>query len=744
LNFNLLFFVRLFFRHIALLLIVPIVLAFLVFYFTKNQPKTYSSKTRIYTGIASGSSIEVLENQRFDFFATNTAFDNLINIIKARNTLEETGLQLFVQHMIIDGPDPKIISVEKYQQLMEIVPDSIKVLVVKGEHQKTLNNFQKVKNSNHENFIYKLLNLKHPDYSADNLLEKIVVKRISNSDLVEITYTSEDPGICQNTLNILCDVFVRSYADMKVNQSDAVVKYFNQQLVVSSERLAEAEDELLEFNRSNNIINYYEQTKHIASQKEHFEMEYQTVQMNNEAAKSVIKVLESRMSSRQKLQLASQDVLETRNKISEINIKIAMKSLNLQLDSLATVKAGKELAELQLQAEKLNEELRQALDTLYWVDNSIEGMPTNTILEDWLKNIIAYEGTNAQLIVLEQKKLEFRELYTLFAPLGATMKRLERKIDVAEKEYLSLLHSLSLAKLKQQNIELTSNLKMVDIPYFPIMPEPSKRKILVAVAGVMGFILVAFFILIFEFLDQNIKTSPRAQERTGLKVAAIFPKLSSKNKNIDYHYLQERAIDAIVRNVIFTSEIYKNQGNSSLNFFISTQNEEGKSFISSQLAKKLEVLGYKVLLLNYNVIEKNQVKHFESFPYKIDNQFYLISKISELSPELDDDIVGKYDFVFVEIPNIINSAFPVRLMEKSDHIYLVCRANRPWTEADQNNLTKFREIIKEPEPVVILNGVEIQEMETFLGDLPRRRSFLRRVVKNILRLRFFSKNNIAS
>jgi len=43
-----------------------------------------------------------------------------------------------------------------------------------------------------------------------------------------------------------------------------------------------------------------------------------------------------------------------------------------------------------------------------------------------------------------------------------------------------------------------------------------------------------------------------------------------------------------------------------------------------------------------------------------------------------------------------------------------------------------------------LNGVEVLEMETFLGDLPRKRSFLRRVVKNILRLRFFSKNNIAS
>ena len=153
------------------------------------------------------------------------------------------------------------------------------------------------------------------------ILGKIGVRRISNSDLVEIDYSSEDPGICQNTLVILSEVFVASYAEMKVNQSDAVVKYFNQQLVISSKRLSDAEDELLEFNRSNNIINYYEQTKHIASQKEHFEMEYQTVQMNYEATKSVIQVLESKMSSRQKLRVASEDVLELRNRISEKNNK---------------------------------------------------------------------------------------------------------------------------------------------------------------------------------------------------------------------------------------------------------------------------------------------------------------------------------------------------------------------------------------------------------------------------------------
>ncbi len=744
-NFNLLFFIRLFLRHIALLIAVPIILAVLVFYFTKGQPQKFTSKTKIYTGIASGSSIEVLENQRFDFFATNTAFDNLINIVKARNTIENVGLELFTQHMLLEIPDSKIISPQKYQSLMEIVPDSIKKLVVKGDYQKTLTNFRMAKESGHQNFVYKLINLKHADYSAEKILSKITVRRISNSDLVEISYESDDAGICQNTLLILSNVFVRLYAEMKVNQSDAVVKYFNEQLALSNKRLTEAEDELLDFNRSNNIINYYEQTKHIASQKEHFEMEYQGVQMRHEATKSVSQILESKMSSRQKLRVASEGVLEARNKISAVNIKIAMKSLNLGLDSVATVVAGKELAELQLEAERLNNDLRQAMDTLYWVDNDIDGLSTNSILEDWLKNIIEYEGTKAQLLVLEQKRIEFRELYTLFAPLGATMKRLERKIDVAEKEYLSLLHSLALAKLKQQNIELTSNLKMIDIPYFPIMPEASKRKILVAIAGIMGFVLVAFFILLLEFLDVNIKNARGVEDKIGLKVAGIFPRIETSNKKVDNDYIIDKATDAIVRHVVFSNEFTGNESNNpALNIFISTQKEEGKSFLCTLVSDRLIPLDYKVLLLSNSENLEVKSPEVDVVHYSITEKFYRVTSLEELVPELSTEKLAAYNFIFLEVPDLLNHAFPVKLFNKSEHIYLVTRANRPWSAADKNVIKTFTSIVKGPEPAIILNGVELQEMETIIGDLPRKRSMFRRILKNIIRLRFYSKNKVAS
>ena len=75
--------IRLLLKHKVLLISIPLLLAGLVILLT-NKPKfNYSSQTILYTGLASGSSIEM--DKKFNYLATNTAFDNLINIINSRN-----------------------------------------------------------------------------------------------------------------------------------------------------------------------------------------------------------------------------------------------------------------------------------------------------------------------------------------------------------------------------------------------------------------------------------------------------------------------------------------------------------------------------------------------------------------------------------------------------------------------------------------------------------------------------------
>jgi hypothetical protein len=73
---------------------------------------------------------------------------------------------------------------------------------------------------------------------------------------MKLTYTTDDPGICQQTLAIYNQVCTNNYKYIK-NRSDDVVKYFQGELEKARQKLKEAEDKLLEFNKRT-IINYYE------------------------------------------------------------------------------------------------------------------------------------------------------------------------------------------------------------------------------------------------------------------------------------------------------------------------------------------------------------------------------------------------------------------------------------------------------------------------------------------------------
>lgn len=742
-KFNLLFFIRILLRHLWLLIAAPILLASLVFFLTKNETKVYESKVRIFTGFASGSSIEL--NTRLDFKATNIAYDNLLNLIKSKTTLETVSLKLLAQHLSLDSAEVRTISKAKYDRLMEIVPEDVKQLVVKDDLDKTFKNLKEYKEASALNFINELLNLNHPDYGYQKILDRITIRRISSSDFIDISFQSEDAAICQNTLAILTDTFIKENAKIQQDQSDIVVKYFEDQLARTTTRLNTAEKELLEFNRDNLIMNYYEQSKLIAGRKETFELRYQTVFQNFHSSQAVLETLEAKMATHDQKRAQNATILGIRDSLSQVNYKISMNSLSLDMDSISKQKINRQNTELFKTRAELELALSQAIDTLFVVNNDKSGLASTSILKDWLQQAIIFEGSKAELAALDVKRLEFDEIYKTYAPLGAILKKLERKINIEEKEYLSLLHSLGLAKLKQQNGQLKANLTISEPPFFPIEPQPSKRMMLVIVAGMAGFVIVTFTVIVLEFLDGNINTAKRAESIVGLGVSSIYPVINPKDKAIDYDYLKNKAINAISRNIILNQ--FKASGGENkgpvVNMFFSTQENEGKSFLCRQLIEKLCELDYKILHVTYENDAANAPdSHYRQLTYEVSDRLYRLSNIEEFNPDGAIANFNTYDFVILELPSIIKNPFPVKLAALIDYTFMVTRANRPWSEADKNALMLFNQATTGPEPTIILNGVKVIEMETVIDEVPRKRSRLRRIIKKLVQFRFFTKQAI--
>lgn len=805
------------------MVLTPVVLAVLVFYLTRKPTYTYSSETTLYTGIASGSTVEM--DKSLSFFATNTAFDNLINVIKSRETQQDVAIRLLAQHLMLEKYDPKYISKQSFQSLRKITPDYITRLIVKngkavsasapaaseGEgifsfesldttnamfmqpatidkaaFEQTVKNLQACMAGSDTNFVYKLLYFNNPHYSI-KAISSVNVQRIASSDLVKLKYDSDDPGICQQTLVLLTEVCIKNYKLIKENRSDAIVKYFEYQLAQAAARLKVGEDKLLAFNEDNNIINYYEQSKAVAVVKEDLDVDYNNKRIKLAGLQAAIKRIEEKLNNQQLVTIKSESIIDKRNQLSNINSKIAVAE---------TMEYGKtidneQLVKLKTEAERLKDEIRKSVTDLYSYGNTTEGLPVSSLLNNWIANVIEYEDTKAGIGVLGDRIKEFQKQYAVYAPAGANIKRIEREISVSEQEFLEILHGLNLAKLKMQDAELSSTIKAVDPPFFPLSPNPTKRKILIIVAALVGFLIVFSSILASEYFDDTLKNTYKVTKIVKLKVLGIYPKILLKTGSLNFPFVTNRLLEIIIQQIdLLTKKDTDADGVRTL-LFLSSLSNEGKTVTAGNIAWKLKKQGKKVLFLNFSrealrQAETSQIGYPETPPAVSTSGFIQSknkptficrllgkkgSRIDTSSPFLqgpenyldkteymqysvnaDYFSTGTYqdilkanemklevepEYVLIEIPSILYYSYPQQLFATADLAILLCRANRVWSDADQGALATLKGITKQ-EPVVLLNGVESDVVESVLGDLPKKRSWIRRIMKNIIRLQLKS------
>ena len=837
-------------KHIVLLLFTPIILVALVVILTQKPAFKYSSETTLYTGIASGSSIEM--EKSFNFFANNTAFDNLINVIKSRETQHEVAIRLLAQHLMLPQADPHYISNNSFDDLRKITPKNVLSLVVKSTgptlssdieshsltqkkneqqfkfaqdsiisdnsedttkfsfskldttstnvitlpasinreaFEQTVKNLKAYMTSSDTNFVYKLLYFENPHYSV-SAISSVNAQRIGSSDLVKLKYDSDDPGICQQTLALLTEVCIQNYKFTKENRSDAVVRYFEYQLKRAANKLRIGEDKLLKFNEENNIINYYEQSKAIANVKENLDIEYNEKQIKLAGTKASIKRIEDKLGTQQQVQLINGAILENRNRLTLISSRIS----TIEIIANTKTEINEELVKLKIEAETIKDELRKSINDLYRFTNSTEGLPISKLLNDWINNVISYEETKAGIEVLSARIKEFQKQYAIYAPAGANLKRIEREISVSEHEFLEILHGLNLAKLKVQDAELSSAIKVTDLPFFPLSPNPTKRKILFIAAGLVGFMIIMFIIIILEYLDNTLNNQEKASKKIQLKTIGIFPKVFLKIGTINFPFLANRLLEVIIQQIDLLTQRNSEQKEPRILLIVSSLENEGKTVTAGNIALKLKKQGIKALLLNYTrdsllSSEANQIGYITTSlapdktghgssrsPFRFISTLmgYPDNRINPSSPflqkpksylesnyyyefeangdyfssssyhdlvEKDRFLIEKPDYVIIELPSLLNYSYPSKLVASADLTIIVCRSNRVWSPADQSALDIFKRITKQ-DPVVLLNGVELQVIESVLGDLPKKRSWIRRVLKNVVRFQFKSNDQV--
>lgn len=665
-----------------------------IWYFTRNEKKVYSSETVVYTGIASGYNLS--GNNKADFFATSNAFDNLLSIINSRETKQQVAIQLLSTHLFLKKHDPNLLSWGSYNELMKLFPDSIKTSLVKQTIPETIDAVNSYMQASDKNLIYELLNSDNPYYSV-NSLQNIKAIRMSSSDLVKVSYETNDAAICKHTLEILVETFIKKHKLLREGQTDSVIAYFEKETHNSFKRLDSVEQVFLDFNKQNDIINYYEQTKAVAGEKENLDALNHTLEMDRMATGSALSKVDENIKGRLYQSLYGPEIMGEREKLSDIYNKIALSEVINKDNNAGGQK--KYIDSLRVVAQSQEGRLKASLDNLYKETNTPNGIPTKTVLDEWLKATLLSEQSKARLTVMDKRKKEFAEQYKKFAPLGATLKKIERQITVSEQEYLELLHGLNQARLTQQNNELTSKLTIVDPPYLPLKANTSKRKILIAVGFLAGFILILAIILTNTLINKTLQEPQRAKRLIGKTIAGIFPLLKVSP---DFLARARLRLTQQLLSVIGEAEKPAVIG------ITSVQAGEGKSTIASIWEKELKHLGFAV-----------SHQHFE--------KGYTIPETAGI--------------VLLELPALEDLIMQKGMLPELTHTFLVCRANRVWRKMDTGLTEDFEKVV--PLTLLpILNGVDTDFAEDYIGEVTKKRTGIRALIKRVVKFEFGNRNKI--
>lgn len=666
----------------------------LVAYFSQFMGKSYTVTTSIYTGITSSTGLET-ESQP-DWQAVNNTFDNLVNLTKSRGTLESVSLKLLAQHLLYGNlhEDNTYISARNYKNLRNIVPEEVFNLVDTASFEKTVMNIEEYASSDNFNFIKGLFNGDNPFYSVE-ALSQIIVRRIGNSDLIEISYRSEDPGIALNTVKLTSEELKFSYNKLRYKTADDIVKYYENELNKLQARLKKLENELTDYNIENSVINYNEQTKATAISYVEFENRYEETKRNYESSTKLLEGLEQYMKIRTQLIKSNEKFLATLEEISRISGKIT------EIESFTTGDAqekDKELLEYKEQLKNAEKEVALITEQINGYKESKEGVAIDGLVAEWLNQTLIQIKAKADMKILDQRKETFAEQYRDYSPIGTRISQQEREIHVVEQSYLEVLHALNMAKMKQKNLQLTSaTLNTISEPTYPLFSDKGRRMLLIIAAFIGSIIFIIGFNLIIELLDRTLRDAERAKRLTGMDILGAFTG-NTQLKFRGFIKACNRISAAYVCNRI---NRYMDKDKILYINILSVEEKEGKSFICKYLQEQWEDIGFKV---QYIQIGK-EISMRSSFitANKIEDQIHIENNVN---------------IVLVEYPALQKNGLPTTLLGKSDINLLVANAYRVWKLSDTEYVTYLKGMAKEKPIYLYLNNASRQAVEDFTGQLP--------------------------
>lgn len=699
-------FLRLLKQNLLWFILIPCLTAGTAYLVTQNERKVYKSQATLYTGLVSRYSLMTDRQGGFSDRSAG-AFDNILTTLNSRESLLQIGTSLLVDHLRLRQPDTLVLAKAGFDELHKDIPSAWQHLFAMADKpiqlRYTIDSLVKTPG---DNPIKSLLLVSESYYSIRHLGEAIkATARKNTNDVLLMEYESDDPAVSQRTLQYAIDILSKRYSKLKTSETNSVVGYYESKLARAKVKLDEAEAALRTFSEQNQVLDYDEEAKNVASSREALLNEYNQELMRKNAAKASLDALNQRMGQQSTVQLANNDLIEKQKKLAEAEKKLA--NARAYGQSKATI------SQLQASANEAAEDLKASAQKYDAASTTADALPSQTMANDRLTKSLEYEESEARLKVYQKQMDDYQTKTNAYGPLGSELRRLNRNLETAEKEYDQLLQNVDQSQTRRQDVAIGGTLELLDAPDFPLTSQPTKRWKMVIVSFGVGLFLAMLLTALRFWLDKRIHSPEQAEELIGMPITAFFPTVKKPHvfakATVAAHSMFEQLFNAInVEVTQNTSRPYP-----PIITLFSIRSRQGKTWLANGL---LDLYGHADQQVAYcyprvTGNEKREIKGgITYFPYTIRPDFMNVTGVDYLIEESQGFDLTNFDRVFLELPPLINNQIPIYLLKSSALSLLVMDTSSPWARIEKQLLNMYVRVTKQP-ILAVLNRVEEGEVD---------------------------------
>lgn len=549
----------------------------------RKLPDTFKSRSRISTGLVDQSQQFLETNKTQDENKISQQFSNLIEMNRLKRIFDQVSFQLMVHDLTSDKPfrPPS-------KLLNEIGPEArAHALEVFKKHivsKEPLSLFDK------DQFGINQL-LISMGYDEPTLQKKIIIYRVNNSDFIDFEYESENPFLSAFVINTLISEFVDFYGNyIKGNQQKAV-NFLDMLMKKKFDSMTAKMRLLRDYKIRNRVLNLNEQAKSLYNQIADYESRLQVAQKDVEAYQGAIRGIESKFSPQDRRYLESvvvdvnQSVIATRDRLRQVTNDLVKSNFDPRIkekqDSLRN---------------ELESKVLESTDRLL-----VSPLANKQLLVQQKLNLeIALDQARSSIDPLSSELRRLNEKFDMLVPHEALIQSYEGSVDVAGKEYLDIQNRFNQTSLESS---MTVQLRQIEMA-MPGPAQPSKKLLLVALAGIISFVFCLAALFVIFYLDDSIQNATELANKTNLPVLAYLPYINTSMLDLTNLWKNGEgnritiAFKNLLRSLRF--EVEREMGNKKLLVVTSLTDGEGKTLISLGLAYAYSMVNKRVLVIDGN------------------------------------------------------------------------------------------------------------------------------------------------